>query len=106
MLLANEVNRVLESLLHGDIRWLEARPVAQRPAAEIVGGIVDEEEEVALEALNDWVEERGLPRGELAYDFADPDTGKQKAVFDLARASGIQEELSEPVAVLLNEDRR
>ena len=56
-----------------------------------------------LEALNDWVEEQGLPRGELAHDFADPDTGEQKAVFDLAWPNGLQEELSEPVAVLLNE---
>jgi hypothetical protein len=37
------------------------------------------------------------------YDFADPETGEQKAVFDLAWTSGVQEELSQPVAVLLNE---
>jgi hypothetical protein len=49
------------------------------------------------------VEEQGLPRGIMAYDFADPDTGGQKAVFDLAWPNGIQEELSQPVAVLLNE---
>ncbi|MCT0224749.1 restriction endonuclease subunit S [Synechococcus sp. CS-1328] len=41
--------------------------------------------------------------GTLAYDFADPDTGEQRAVFDLAWPNGIQEELSQPVAVLLNE---
>ncbi|RME81582.1 MAG: DUF262 domain-containing protein [Caldilineae bacterium] len=103
-LLAAEVNRVLESLLHGDTRWLEPRaPSVRRPAVEVIGGIADEEEEAKLEALDDWVEEQGLPRGELAYDFADPDTGEQKAVFDLAWPSGLQEELSEPVAVLLNE---
>jgi hypothetical protein len=39
----------------------------------------------------------------LAFDFADVVTGEQKAVFDLARPSGIQEELSQPVAILLNE---
>ena len=106
-LLAAEVNRVLESLLHGDTRWLESRvsgtthPAAE--PAEIIGGIADEEEEATLKALDDWVEAQGLPRGELAYDFADPDTGAQKAVFDLAWPSGLQEELSEPVAVLLNE---
>ena len=47
----------------------------------------------------------GPPRGVLAFDFADPDTGEQKAVFDLAWPNGIQEELSQPVAVLLNESR-
>ena len=45
-----------------------------------------------------------LPRGILAYDFADPVTGEQRAVFDLVWPNGIQEELSQPVAVLLNED--
>ena len=32
------------------------------------------------------------------------ETGAQIAVFDLAWPSGLQEELSQPVAVLLNED--
>ena len=32
-----------------------------------------------------------------------PTTGEQKAVFDLAWPNGIQEELSQPVAVLINE---
>ena len=45
----------------------------------------------------------GLPRGELAYDYADPESGVQRAVFDLAWPDGIQFGLSEPVAVLLNE---
>ena len=39
----------------------------------------------------------------LAYDFADPATGEQRAVFDLAWPQGIQEELSQPVAVLVDE---
>ena len=54
--------------------------------------------------LNAWVAEQGLPRGILSYDFADTETGEQKAVFDLAWPNGIQQELSQPVAVLLNED--
>ena len=47
--------------------------------------------------------EQGLPAGELSFDFADDETGEQLAVFDLAWPQGIQEELSDPVAVLLNE---
>jgi hypothetical protein len=69
----------------------------------VTGGITSEEEEEQLEAINDWMEEMGLSRGMLAYDFADAATGEQRAVFDLAWPSGIQEELSQPVAVLLNE---
>ena len=105
ILLAEEVNRRMEVLLHGDDRWL-AGPVVKRepPTVVVVGGISSEEEEEELIAVNDWVESLGLPRGILAYDFADPVTGQQQAVFDLVWPNGIQEELSQPVAVLLNED--
>jgi hypothetical protein len=101
-LLAAEVNKRMEDLLHGDTRWLSGAPSPALQVA-IVGGITSEGEEEQLEALNDWIEAQGLPRGTLAYDFADPRTGQQQAVFDLAWPNGIQEELSEPVAVLLNE---
>lgn len=103
VLLAAELNRRMEDLLHGDTRWL-AGPSAVIPVVAAPGdGITSEEEEDQLEALNDWMEAQGLPRGVLAYDFADSATGEQRAVFDLAWANGIQEELSQPVAVLLNE---
>ena len=104
-LLAAELNRRMEALLHGDTRWLEgsATPFTKPEAVAVVGGITSEDEERQLEQLNDWVAALGLPRGELAHDFADRDTGEQRAVFDLAWPSGIQEELSQPVAVLLNE---
>jgi hypothetical protein len=104
-LLAAEVNARLEELLHGDIRWLSG-PAAAVPqqASETVGGITSEEEEAELIGLNAWMGEQSLPLGTLAYDFADPATGEQRAVFDLAWPAGIQEELSQPVAVLLNEE--
>jgi hypothetical protein len=103
VLLAAELNRRMEELLHGDTRWL-AGPAAAAPAPVTVsGGITSDEEEAELAALNDWVESQGLPRGILAYDFADSETGEQRAVFDLAWPSGVQEELSQPVAVLIDE---
>ena len=103
VLLAAELNQRMQELLHGDTGWL-AGPAATVPASvAVVGGITSEEEEEQLEALNDWMETQGLPRGVLAYDFADKDTGAQKAVFDLAWPDGIQEELSQPVTVLLHE---
>jgi hypothetical protein len=102
-LLAAEVNKRMEELLHGETRWLGGPTVVVPAAASVGGGIASEEEEEQLEALNDWMDTQGLPRGVLAYDFADPDTGEQKAVFDLAWPNGIQEELSQPVVVLLNE---
>ncbi len=101
-LLATEVNKRMVELLHGDDRWLSGSS-AVAPAVTIVGGISSEEEEAELEELNDWMEDQNLPRGVVGYDFADSDTGEQKAVFDLAWPNGIQEELSQPVVVLLNE---
>ena len=101
-LLATEVNKRMEELLHGDTRWL-AGSVAPAAVAATVGGIASEEEEEELEALNDWMAEQSLPRGVLSFDFADPETGEQRAVFDLAWPTGVQDELSQPAAVLLNE---
>ena len=102
-LLAVELNRRLEDLLHSDNRWLFGSTAMVQPTTVVSGAITSEEEEEQLEAINDWMAERGLPRGTLAYDFADSATGEQKAVFDLAWPIGIQEELSQPVVVLLNE---
>lgn len=102
-LLAAELNRRMEDLLHGDTRWLSG-PAAAPSVTVVGGGVASEEEEAELIALNDWVKAQGLPRGVLSYDFADPETGAQRAVFDLAWPSGLQEELSQPVAVLLDEE--
>ena len=109
VLLAEETNRRLADLLHGDSRWLARLSTAGAaavpvPPVKVVGGITSEQEEQELEALNAWVAEQGLPRGIVSFDFADGATGEQQAVFDLAWPSGIQQELSQPVAVLLNEE--
>jgi hypothetical protein len=103
LLLATEMNQRLEELLHGDTHWLDSFAATVTTMATVIGGITSEAEEEDLEVLNNWVIGKGLPGGEIAYDFADPDTREQKAVFDLAWPSGIQEGLSQPVAVLLNE---
>ncbi len=102
-LLAAELNRRMEDLLHGDTRWLSGPAAAISQAVAIGGGITSEDEEAQLEALNAWVEQQGLRRGVLSFELADAATGDQKAVFDLAWPAGIQEELSQPVVVLLNE---
>jgi hypothetical protein len=104
-LLAIENNRRMAELLHGDTRWLEGTvrpPEVPRPVM-VMGGITSEAEEEELVSLNDWVEVQGLPRGQMSFDYTDPDTGEQRAVFDLVWPAGVQEGLSQPVAVLLNE---
>ncbi len=103
-LLAAELNRQMEALLHGDTHWLAGEATPLTDIVQVVGGISSEEEEQELETLNDWVVGEGLPRGVLTYDHANKDTGEQIAVFDLAWPNGLQEELSQPVAVLLNEE--
>lgn len=103
VLLAAELNRRMEELLHGDTRWLSG-PAATTTTKASFGGITSEEEESQLEEVNGWILSVGLPPGLIAYELADPESGEQKAVFDLAWPNGIQEELSQPVAVLLNED--
>lgn len=104
-LLAAEVNKRMRDLLHGDTRWLEGAPVQPKSVALVIGGITSEEEEEQLEQVNDWTEDQGLPRGILAYEFADLETGQPRAIFDLAWPNGIQEELSQPVAILLDEEK-
>jgi hypothetical protein len=103
-LLASELNLRMEELLHGDTQWLESKaPIFTKPVGEInlsEGQGEDEE----LEKLNSWMSENELSIGVVGFDHSDPVTGQQKAIFDLAWPNGIQEELSQPVAVLLNED--
>lgn len=101
-LLAAEANTRLAELLHGETRWMEDGATESR-ARPVIGGITSEEERSELEALNAWTAEQGLSSGELSFDFSDPKTGEQVAVFDLAWPGGIQAGLTRPVAVLLDE---
>ncbi len=103
-LLAAEANKRFEELLHGDIKWLAASASpAVSPDVAVARGVTSEAEELELDALNDWIESEGLLRGHISFDYADPQTGDQKAVFDLVWPDGLQPGLTAPVAVLLNE---
>ena len=105
VLLAAETNRQMAELLHGDIRWLEptSKAMAWPGDAVVTGGITSEAEEEALESLNDWVEAQGLPRGHMAFEYTEVDTAEHTAIFDLAWPDGLQEGLSGPACLLLNE---
>ena len=107
LLLAAEANRCMANLLHDDTRWLQPVAASQREAAPatVPGGIASKDEEARLESLNGWVAAKNLPRGQMSYEYANSDTGEQLAVFDLAWPSGLQSDLSQPVAVLLDEGR-
>jgi len=104
ILLSNEVNKRMEDLLHGESHWLEGYSAVFSDSNLVVKGFSSqEEEEKILANLNAWMSDKGLPPGTLSYDFSDPDTGEQQAIFDLAWPNGIQTGLSQPVTVLLNE---
>ena len=105
-LLADEANRRMAALLHDDTRWIIDAPkvVEASRAAEVLGGIDTADEEAQIEALNSWMQALSLPPGDISYDYTDPETGSQLAVFDIAWPVGIQVGLSQPVAVLLNEN--
>ncbi len=101
-LLAAELNQRMHQLVHGDTRWFEG-PQVQRATVSIPGGISDENEEREIGVLNAWMQSQGLPLGHVSFGYTEPETGEQKAVFDLAWPSGVQTGLSQPVAVLLSE---
>ena len=105
-LLAAETNRLLEGLLHGDSRWLaqKARSAPPPPPKAVPGGIDTKDEEAAITFIHDWVTEQGLPGGEVEYECSSP-TGEPLAVIDIAWPDGLQPGLSQPVAVLLDEDQ-
>jgi hypothetical protein len=103
VLLAAEVNLRMEQLLHGDVQWLGGA-AAVTDEEQIGSGISSPEEEAKLQELNDWVAGQGLSRGLLAYELTDPESGELKAILDLAWPGGLQAELSDPVAVMLNEN--
>ena len=110
-LLANAANTLLTELLHGDplfeedadaeTSWPSVPSVAT--LEPVIGGIESEEEEKILSDCNEWVVEQGLPEGSILFELSLDDTGEPLAVLDLAWPDGLQRELSEPVAVLINE---
>jgi hypothetical protein len=101
-LLAKELNKRMLQLLHGDKRWMSERA----PLAPVEVAQVEDEAAEAdlLRELEEWMASQGLPRGQRDYECVDPATGELLGVFDLAWPKGVQEGLSQPTVVLLNEE--
>ena len=110
ILLAKEANRRLAKLLHVDeesfvrssIGRSSIRDTGEMPSS--IGDIADDIEMKCLNDLNKWAKEQGFANGELSHEYSDPGSGEQLAVFDLVWPDGLQQGLTQPVAVLLNED--
>ena len=109
-LLAKAANKLLNSLMtgpHDDMSVVSGIDSKSESAANVVirpASIADDEEEALIKEINDWAQSKGLSAGIIGYELVDPVTGEQLAMFDLAWPEGVQSELSEPVAVLIDED--
>ncbi len=105
-LLANAANNFLDSLLTGVVPETEVPiPVLEREEIVVPGEVQSEEEERKLQEISEWVVQQGLPEGEYLYELTDTTTGEVMAIIDLAWPDGLQEGYSQPVALLLDEDR-
>lgn len=107
-LLADAANTFLKSLYEGNVPASEAATddITQRKIDIVPGVIADlKEEELILDCAL-WVENQGLPPGEIEYELCDKETQQPLAVLDLAWPDGLQPGLSKPVTLLINEDNQ
>jgi hypothetical protein len=104
-LLAQAANSFLNSLLAGDIPEAKATPpMMEHQDIESSTTVMPVAEERVLEECNAWVQEQGLPIGELMYELIDS-TGAAITVLDLAWPNGLQEGKSQPIALLIDADQ-
>lgn len=103
-LLAEAANNCLDALISGTTPEVEiSGPVVEAVGVKHIE--VGAEEEDLLFEIHDWVVEQGLSEGEILYELTDPETGEVATVLDLAWPEGLQEGFSQPVAILIDEDR-
>jgi hypothetical protein len=106
-LLAETTNAFMIELLHGEADLIRPSEFVREPMPErieaVLGGVDTTSEEAVLLDLNRWVQAHGLAEGRYLHELADAESGDPVAVLDLAWPEGLQEGLSEPVAVLVNE---
>jgi hypothetical protein len=104
-LIADAANAFLDSLAKGTVAETpDTGSILDRETRSLAGGYASEDEEQILDDLNSWVVGLGLPEGETLFELAAVATGDPIAVLDLAWPNGLQEGLSEPVTVILDED--
>jgi len=106
VLLAKAANEFLESLLVGELPELAVVPqLTERKVVVIPGAIETDEEEQLLGECREWVMAQGLAAGEIGYELTDEATNEPLAILDLAWPNGLQEALTQPVSILLNEGK-
>ena len=93
---AEAANRFLDELLKGKVASVPLEP--SQPT------IVSSPDEAALGDIVAWCTAHGIPQPQVHYEVCDATTGAVLAEVDAAWPQGIQEEYSEPVALLLERD--
>jgi Protein of unknown function DUF262 len=103
-LLAEAANRFLSELAGGTAPDVEAGPrVIEEHVRAAAVEVYEDEEARAIAECRAWVGEQGLAEGVENYELVDEATGEALAILDRAWPEGMQLELTEPVALLLNE---
>ena len=101
-LLAQSANMFLDSLLIDEHNQIEIYDFANRDMDNGQVIISQSDEEDLLLDVSSWMKEKGLFEGITNYELTD-ESGNLVMIIDLAWPQGIQLELSEPVALLINE---
>ena len=103
-LLAEAANAFLDELLAGGIpEMVAAVPAVGSVRTLPVYEVAENEELEIIRACQEWLRGQGLPEGENLYELVDSHTGDVLAILDLAWPSGLQEGLSQPLALLIDE---
>jgi hypothetical protein len=104
-LLTQAANNFLNSLLLNGVAATTADVIVSDDTPCIVSGdIPDDTESDLLLRTNIWVMEQGLPEGEMLFELFDETGQRPLALLDLAWSEGLQTGLSEPVALLIDEE--
>lgn len=102
-LLADAANQFLNSLLDTKPEIIAEYEITIEPEViKVFGGIESDEEERILRECNEWVLRMGLSEGDVAYELVNEE-GELIALIDLAWPNGLQQGLSDPVAILIDE---
>jgi len=106
-LLANAANKFLNELKEGHVQETEFTHDVfmerKEPLYMRIDSIANQEEEQILADLQAWLTTQGLPEGEWGHQLLD-ENEELEAIIDLAWPDGVQEQLSQPVALLIDED--
>jgi hypothetical protein len=97
-LLAAAANELLDSLAEG------TRPETEQQERSVRVEVIGDTDDAVLQEIAQFAADLGLARPELQFEFVDETSGEALAMADAAWPNGLQEGLTEPIALLLEPD--